>query len=248
MQNKDEIFDLIKSHLPKYLSPDLQEDLFKKIHDYFPLSNNPDIVYFRLNDTKCLYQGDGMIDIPFSKLDIEKKGYITEYLNGALLSNTCDLINEYDRLENNHALYAAILPLEEYINKLKSRKISPDRIRSFLNDLKKNKITNLFYLPELKNKEEIIIKESFIRLDYCTSLPSEFIYSGKYDFSYQSIGDRLYSFSNYGFYLFLFKLSVHFCRFREGVFRNNESDNSILNDTKDSLISRFFSKLAHRFT
>ena len=48
------------------------------------------------------------------------------------------------------------------------------------------------------------------------------------------------------FYLFVFKLSVHFCRFREGVFRNNNE--SVYVKNKISGWRRIFLRLAHHFT
>ena len=149
MPDKKELLEIIKTYLPKYLSLELKEDLFKKIEENFPYSDNPDILYLKLNNTQCLYQGDGMIDIPFPKLNIEKGCYEMEYFDGALLSNTCDLITEYNRLENNNALYSVILPLDKYIAKLESKGISQDRIRNFKNELKKNRISNLFYCLNL---------------------------------------------------------------------------------------------------
>ena len=78
----------------------------------------------------------------------------------------------------------------------------------------------MFYLPEKKNGQNVLLEESFVRFDINVTLPISIFSGGTYDNSYAPKGDRLISFSNYGFYLFLIKLSVHYCRFREGVFRD----------------------------
>ena len=63
---------------------------------------------------------------------------------------------------------------------LDSKNISKDKIDKFLKDIRSNSINYLFYLPELKFGENIIIKESFVRFDSITSIPMKFFYD-KYD-------------------------------------------------------------------
>lgn len=221
MNNVKQHLELIRTYLPKYLSPEAQENLFKDISENFPYSKNPDKLYIRLDDQDKYYQGDGLIDIPFANLDLKKKKFNTHYYQAVILSNSCDINPEHARLDIPYILFAVIIPLNEYLEELKLKNIDKNRIDSFLNNLRDNKISNLFYLPELKyNNEEIILQESFIRFDFNGSHLSSFILSDNYDKRYKPEGDRIFTFSNYGFYLFIFKLSIHFTRFREGAFRN----------------------------
>jgi hypothetical protein len=124
------------------------------------------------------------------------------------------------RIDKPYILFSLIIPLNEYITELNSRGIERERVITFMNNLRENKISNLFYLPELKFNGQVILEESFVRFDYCVSHSNTFILNGKYTINYSPDGDRIFSFSDYGFYLFLFKISVHFSRIREGVFRN----------------------------
>ncbi len=213
---KDDTLELIRTFLPKYLTPELQENLFNTVKENFPFSNDPNLIYSVLDDN--YYQGDGLIDIPFSNFD--KDSFTMAYLSGILLSNSCDISSENVRLENPNFQFATIFSLDEYLLLLEKRKIGEEQIRSFVQSLKSNRISNLFYLPEKKNGEEVIIKESFVRFDLNVTLPAVIFESEHYSKDYAPDGDRLFSFTNYGFYLFLIKLSIHFCRFREGVFRN----------------------------
>lgn len=215
---KDDTLELIRTFLPKYLTPELQENLFKIVQENFPLSTDPNLLYSRIPDVDYYYQGDCIVDIPFSSFN--EGTFETAYLNGVIVSNTCDISPDNDRIDLPNIQFASVFSLREYILTLKRKNINEQRISSFIENLKGNRISNLFYLPEKKNGPDIILEESFVRFDVNVTLPISIFTGDVFDKSYAPQGDRLISFSNYGFYLFLIKLSVHYCRFREGVFRN----------------------------
>lgn len=216
---KEDALEIIRSHLPKYLTPELRENLFSAVKENFPLSIDANLLYQNLRDIDIYYQGDGLIDIPFSEFLPDKGMFVQSYLPGVIMSNTCDISPENSRMEKPVIQFSSIFSLKEYIDKLKEGNISEDRISSFIANLKNNKISSLFYLPEKKAGKTILIEESFIRFDINVSLPSSILEGASYDKEYKPKGDRIFSFSDYGFYLFLIKLSIHYCRFREGIFR-----------------------------
>lgn len=212
--------EYIERFLPKYLSKDLRESLISNLKEEFPFSNDPYKLYKRIEEKEVFYQGDGMIDIHFSRLNVQKKGFDLKYLPAVIISNTCDIASENDRDYPPYVNFAAIYKLEDFITFMQRIGVKQKRIETFKTNLKNNKITSLFYLPEYRVEGKEIISESLIRFDDTSSIPCHII-NEKYDKSYkQDNGDRLFSFSDYGFYLFLFKLSIHYCRIREGVFRN----------------------------
>ncbi|MGC9353913.1 MAG: hypothetical protein ACP5D9_08750 [Mariniphaga sp.] len=215
---KDDTLELIRTFLPKYLIPELQENLFKTVQEYFPFSTDPNLIYSNLPDLEYYYQGDCLIDIPFSSFN--QGSFNTAYISGIIVSNSCDISPDNDRIETPYIQFSSVFSLEEYISLLRKREISEKRIESFIENLKGNRISNLFYLPEKKNGNNILLEESFVRFDMNVTLPVSIFNGDNYNNNYAPDGDRLFSFSNYGFYLFLIKLSVHYCRFREGVFRN----------------------------
>lgn len=211
----------IDQFLPKYLSPRAKESLFSNLKKNFPNSDDPNRLYKRLKDITTYYQGDGILDIPFSVLNTKNKCFDIKYFKGAILSNTCDISTDNRREYKPFVNIAAIYDLKDFTKYLKEQRVSEDKIKVFLKNLRANILSSLFYLPKLEVSGEVIMAESFIRFDHTTCLPIDFINEDKYDKQYQSLGgDRIYTFSNYGFYLFLFKLSVHYCRIREGVFRD----------------------------
>lgn len=214
---KTDTIELIRNHLPKYLTPDQITDLFKNIQEHFPFSTDPNKIYRQIDLTDYFYQGDCLIDIPFALFNTDK--FINSYFKAIILSNTCDISVENDRLDEPYIQFANIFTLKSYIDNLKKRGIDTNRIDSFVTDLKLNRISNLFYLPEYVYDSNQILEESFVRFDFNVSLPLSVLNKNTYNSEYFPKGDRLFSLSNYGFYLFLIKLSVHFCRFREGVFR-----------------------------
>lgn len=216
---KDDTLELIRTFLPKYLTPELQENLFKTVQENFPFSSDPNLIYSRIPEINYYYQGDCVKDIPFSSFN--EGVFQTAYLNGIIASNTCDISPDNQKLDIPNIQFSSVFSLSEYIETLKSKKINQHKIDSFIENLKGNRISNLFYLPEKRNGQDVVLEESFVRFDLNVTLPISIFTGDNYDNSYAPVGDRLISFSNYGFYLFLIKLSVHYCRFREGVFRDN---------------------------
>lgn len=214
---KDETLDLLRTFLPKYLTPDLQDQLFKVVQEEFPFSSDPYKVYSEIADEGFYYQGDGLIDIPFPIF--HEGAFQSAYFKGIIGSNTCDISPENERLEQPNVQFFAIYGLSEYLALLKNKGIVASKIETFKYNLKLNRISNLFYLPEKRFAKEVLLDESFVRFDNSVTLPISIFQGDTYESAYFPHGDRLFSFSNYGFYLFLVKLSVHYCRFREGVFR-----------------------------
>ena len=215
MAMSDPNWELIRAHLPSYLSAQQQEDLFQELRASFPLSTDPRKVFLSWTDESTFFQGDGVWEIPLALWDSREKGYVTKYYSAAILSNTCDIYPEHSRMKEPHVGVAAIYVLQEFLTLLRRKNISDDRIKTFLDVLRKNMISNLFYLPERQNQ----FPESFIQFDFASSLPISVL--DKYDKRLRPDGDRLFTLSDYGFYLFLVKLSIHYCRLREGVVRSD---------------------------
>ena len=216
--NNEETIEVLRTYLPKYLTPEPLEKLISNIKEDFPHSGKSEIMYIQIDDS-LFYQGDALIDLPYAAF--EKGKFEAVNINGILATNTCDISTENQRLEPFDIQFFVIYSLNEYTTHLRKVGKSEDRIDSFKSSLKSNKVTNLLYLPELKLSDKIILEESFVRFDKTSSIPISTLDSRTFNKKYQPYGDRLFTLSNYGFYLFLTKLSIHYCRFKEGVFRNN---------------------------
>ncbi len=114
---------------------------------------------------------------------IDKNGMQREnYSKGLLLSNTCDAEND-DTL-----IFAPLLPVE----KLKIDK----------NTIKKNTIYDLIYFPDYK-MDDYVVDLSIINT-YSTKLINKLLEQDKIK--------KTASLSDFGYYLFLSKLTIHFMR------------------------------------
>jgi hypothetical protein len=196
-------FEDIKKYLPQYLSDSDAKQLFLALKD-FP--NNIDSrFYSNYNlDDDILYQGDCLKDIPaFNLPDTRSK-----LSQSMAISNTCDMDLNNKRLWNTRILFSQIILLEK-LEKGLCQKFSEDRISNYISSLKKQQITNAFYLPKSKNLDEAVVF-----FDYTNSFDVHFIDRDKLK------ERRLVSLSYYGFYILLLKLSIHFTRIQEKVQRS----------------------------
>ena len=196
-------FEDIKKYLPQYLSDRDAKQLFSALKD-FP--NNIDERFYTNYslDDNILYQGDCLKDIPAFNLPDTR----TKLSQSMAISNTCDMDLNNKRLWNTRILFSQIILLEK-LEKGLCQRFPKDRVTNYINSLKKQQITNAFYLPKSKNLDEAV---------------AFFDYTNSFDINYidrESLKERrLVSLSNYGFYILLLKLSIHFTRVQEKVERN----------------------------
>ncbi len=205
MIDSESIFDDMRIYLPKYLSEEDAKKLFEELKS-FP--NNLESRFYTdyLNAQDVLYQGDGLRN--FTVVNLPNK----EFIQAAVMnfSNTCDTDEENSRLFPSNLVYAPIFSLEMYKQELILEGIKNEKsINSHIEDIKKQRITQILYLPKgAKLPEECII---FLdRILHCDNK------------SIQRKGisnQKIFVLSNYGFYLFLIKLSIHFTRIQEKVDR-----------------------------
>lgn len=193
----------IKQFLPKYLSETEQKKLLKEISD-FP--DNLDSRFYTtvLKSELTIFQGDGIKGLEISNLP----SY--DYISAKCLitSNTCDIAPENNRLFESRLTYCPIIDLEKYISNLENQKIDSAKIDNHIRDLKAQKITQILYLPSNEK-----IKESIVFLDRINNSPTTVITKANIK------SKRLFTLSNYGFYMLLLKLSISFTRIGEGVNR-----------------------------
>ena len=196
-------FEDIKKYLPQYLSDSDAKQLFSALKD-FP--NNIDERFYSNYslDDNILYQGDCLKDIPAFNLPDTR----TKLSQSMAISNTCDMDLSNKRLWNTRILLSQIILLEK-LEKGLCQRFPKDRVTNYINSLKKQQITNAFYLPKSKNLDEAV---------------AFFDYTNSFDINYidrESLKERrLVSLSNYGFYILILKLSIHFTRVQEKVERN----------------------------
>lgn len=200
-------FEDIQLYLPKYLDKESRKALFSELKQ-FP-DNIDDRMYsdFHISDNeKIVYQGDGLKDLLVTNLP-EKT---IKHANCMILSNTCDIFLKNDRLNSINVIYAPIIDLDKYSDLLINGNVyNQSSIKSHLDSVRKQKVSHIFYLP----KGKMLENESIVFFDKVNNCSSSFLERDKL------FDKRIFSLSQYGFYLFIFKLSIHFTRVQENINR-----------------------------
>ena len=203
-------FEDLQIYLPKYLSPGSEQSLFEELKQ-FP-ENIDDRLYLSADylEPGTIYQGDGidgLLVVNLPETEIKK-------VPAMIFSNTCDIDERNKRLFPSALVYSPIFNLQKYREGLIESKIKGERsIEDHISLIRKQRITQIFYLPiggGLPN-------ESIVFLDRVNSCDNAFLEREKIK------NMRLFTLSNYGLYLFIFKLSVHFTRITEGIDRSLHS-------------------------
>lgn len=198
-------FDEIKQYLPKYLSPDAQESLFRELEAF---TDQPhDRLYSGLLDSdEGILQGDGLKLMPISNLPAQgvKEGPVM------VLSNTCDLDKDNRRHIPSRLSYYPLVKLSNLVALLNSHGVPKETIEQVVDNIKKQRVTSIFFLPQSSGLPEDYVA-LLDRPNNCNLAAAP------------KVGDRsdsrIFSLSQFGWYLFLFKISLHLTRMQEAVER-----------------------------
>ena len=201
-------FEEVKKYLPKYLSDEETKALYQEIKS-FP--DNIDKRFYSSQDfSNEVLQGDGITKLPVVHLPNAKIG------SGPVLvlSNSCDNAPENDRLNQLSVIYCPLVKLSRYRKSLIENGADNDTLENHVDNIKRQYNTSIFYLPSGG-----ALKEEYLALmDKAISCAPKVVLDEKDN------NGKLFSLSDYGFYLFLVKLSIHFTRVRESVRRSKLED------------------------
>lgn len=190
-----------KDQIPYYLTQPQKEGLARALED-FPENTNYYLSNYPVDLRNAALQGD-----VFKQLTIYgPQG--SRQIKGIILSNSCDIDTQNKREFPMRAVFAPLIKLDAMVEKLRSAKIPQGVIDQKLDAIKKQLVTNVVYLPECEH-----IPESIIFLDDVHQIPTEELRKSL------ERQEKILTLSQVGFYILLFKLSIHFCRFHENVVR-----------------------------
>lgn len=197
----------LKLYLPKYLSTESEKLLFDNLKD-FPKNIDTRLYTSALKDINIIFQGDGLDDMLIINLpNKEIKG-----TKSMVLSNTCDIDPKNKRNFPSQIVYTPIFNLSKYADALKRNSTKTDKqVEEHINTIKKQKITQIFYLPKIND----VIEDSIIFFDRVNNCSLEHLKGMNLK------EEKLFTLSDYGEYLFLLKLSIHFTRIQDKVDRMN---------------------------
>ncbi|UGQ25164.1 hypothetical protein [Acinetobacter calcoaceticus] len=199
----------INELLPSYLSDATREKLEIALKD-FSVSGKITQDPFTSYKNTFFLQGDiiGNVPFPYWNTNEFKSVFAPRCI---ILSNTCDIDVANSRSIPIDCLLAPIFSVEKYEKLLQKNGYSQERIEQFILNLKKYKITNLFYLPINEDCEyEPHGKGYIVALDKTFSLPRNLL----------NIDQHLKSLNQFFSYLFTFQLSINLCRFHDKVDRD----------------------------
>ena len=196
----EEIFEQVSLFLPKYLTPTQKQELYSEMLRF------PGTTQFYLHRPDLrdqLLQGDGWQGFIAINFHTGQR----KVVSGVILSNSCDVSTDNRRSLPVNILFAPLVSLSQYEKLLLASGKSPAQVDSQFNEIRNQKVTSIFYLPRLSE----VIEESIILLDDIHMHPlSDFL---------EVSHEPLFQLNQFAFYLFLIKLSIHFCRFQEGIQR-----------------------------
>lgn len=201
-----DLLDKIKSHIPTYLNPESKKELFEELKS-FP--DNIDSRMYTESNTlsdSILYQGDVINEQPLvflPELKIFRKRVF-------IISNTCDIALSNERPKTPQVTYCPIIDLQAYKKMIEESSYfkSSEGLDDHLTTIRNQRMTTMFYLPEKGGYSESIVLFDSAHSIKITEEQLE-----------NMLNNRVLKLGNYGFYLFLVKLSIHFTRIEEGINR-----------------------------
>lgn len=189
----------IKKYLPQFLSGSSKDDLFSCLAD-FPENIDHRIYSDIVINFANVLQGDGLDGLLFVKWPSKQ----FQPVPSMILSNSCDIALENPRVVVPYVCYCPLISYSKYVEKLREKgKDTSD----FERDVKAQRLTSMFYLP----KGQCLEEDKIVLLDRMQSCPN--------DDPIKLKAKKVFSLSNYGFYLFLLKISIHFTRIKDGIDR-----------------------------
>jgi hypothetical protein len=191
--------DSLREQIPYYLTADQKAGFLKALED-FP--NN--INYYGSGYDDDILQGDGWTKLTVVRFETGDRGSI----RGIVLSNSCDVASENKRDFPVNITFAPIVPLDEYRKVLEKAGLDPDTIKHKIAVITDQRVTNIFYLPLGAALEQ----DHIALFGDIHSMPAK-------AFEVEQAKSKLFTLNLAGFYLFIFKLSIHFCRFHENLAR-----------------------------
>ncbi|MGY6646896.1 MAG: hypothetical protein ACXIVD_16930 [Salinarimonas sp.] len=195
--------DQLKNQIPFYLTAEpAQKELVQNLRALlrgarsgYYISSAKDI------DDDTMLQGDGWNGFQLYSF---QKG-VKRSIQGIVLSNSCDISKNNRRDISPKIIFAPIIRLSSIETRLEQRGLCSENIENRITSITTQSVTNVFFLPSGGQLEH----DSVVLLDDLHSMPVGSFVDGK----------KLFTLSMAGFYLFAFKLSVHFCRLHEQVDR-----------------------------
>jgi hypothetical protein len=202
-------FTMIEHLFPDYLTATEKGRLlqaleqFKDAHTKGKWNGKNYSHFYTSSADNYFLQGDLIREIRYPDWNREGKVFERTYTDALILSNTCDLDLNNARKEHKQVVLAPIIEMDQYMEEITDEQ----ELERMKKSVKSQTISNILYLPPnlLGGKDYIC------HLDKAFWFPTEELNS----YLPEIAQNRIASLDYFGYYLFLVKLSYHFCRLPE---------------------------------
>ena len=201
-----EIFENVKTYLPKYLSDTQLKKLMADLQMLYGHINTSALYAPRVPSDEMLGQGDGIANL----LVINLPDVLINPKPSLIISNTCDNSLENVRHLPSSICYCPIFNLEKYGRALLEDGENSQSVADHLAAIRRQELISVFYLPVGGR----LAQESLVFLDKINSCNSDYVDRSELK------NTRIFRLGNAGFYLFLLKLSIRMTRIQEGLDRD----------------------------
>lgn len=198
-------FEEVQKYLPKYLAPEAEKELFLELRG-FPDNIDTRLYTTALREVPTVFQGDGIRDLLVVNLPEPEVKSAT----CMVISNTCDIDPSNKRGFHSSICYAPIFQLEKYRSMVSGKSLkSESALSQHIDSIKKQMVTQIFYLPQ----GPTLPYDGMVFLDRACHCHNTYVERSSVP------GRRLFTLSDYGIWLFVLKLSIHFTRMTDRVQR-----------------------------
>lgn len=202
-------FTMIEHLFPDYLTATEKGRLLNALEQFKDAStkgkwNNKLYTHFYSPSSyKYFLQGDLIREIRYPDWNNQSKFFDRTFTDALILSNTCDLDLSNLRKAHKQVVMAPLLEMNQYLDEISKEQGLDDMV----NGIKTQTTSNILHLPPNPTNG----KEYICHLDKAFWFPTEELNSYLPDIEQT----RIASLDYFGYYLFLVKLSYHFCRLPE---------------------------------
>ncbi|NMZ70969.1 hypothetical protein SAMN05216370_3724 [Pseudomonas peli] len=193
------LMEEIQNQIPYYLTREAGEGILKELENY---SEKTQIILNRGSDG--VLQGDGWRGFrlyDFNSAEVRNT-------RGIVISNSCDIDTENKRDLPAKITFAPLIRMKKIEEIFKNSGLDANTTEQKLRSIREQKSTSFFFIPSQIGLDD----EYVIWFNDMHSMPmSSFVESAE--------REKIFTLNMTGFYLLLFKISIHFCRFHENVDR-----------------------------
>ncbi|GEM_PF-3409343 len=167
------------------------------------------------NPRQYFLQGDCYENLPAARLKMVEGSLASDVVTfkGVILNNSCDMSEERKGGDKVDLMFCPLISLRKYVEQLFSKKDkTQNQVSEIIRGIKSQEYSHIMYFPPTSDVDD---EGYMVRFDR--------IFSCNIGFVRQLQPKTFFTLSNYGFYAFLYKMSVHFLRMREKEDRGNAS-------------------------